>query len=147
MFMMRKLCFPKIRWVRFQYLSAFLNRRTEAHSGQATCLYLNLEAEYGVFLDPRSLEYWAKIAVFFKKKIPDISNNISFSFNFENSSVLFVNDDICKRVEHTIRAQIPFTRKAGFSLWVNPQSSSTAPDSKIGCHWKMKKTHSFKLGL
>lgn len=51
-----------------------------------------------------------------------------------------VNDDIHKRVKRTIRAQIPFTRKAGFSLCVNPQSSSTAPDSNIGCRWKGGKT-------
>ena len=43
-------------------------------------------------------------------------------------------------MKHTIKAQIPFTRKAGFSLWVSPQSSSTAPDSKIGCDWKGEKT-------
>jgi hypothetical protein len=41
-------------------------------------------------------------------------------------------------VKRTIKAQIPFTRKAGFSLWVNPQSSSTAPDSRMGCDWKNK---------
>lgn len=51
----------------------------------------------------------------------------------------FTHDNLYKRVKHTIKAQIPFTRKAGFSLWVNPQSSSTAPDSKIGCDWKGKK--------
>lgn len=114
-----------------------------APSGRATCLYSNLKVDYSVFPGPRSLENWAKIT-FFKKQIADISNYTFFSFYFDNSSILFVNDDIYKRTKHTIKAQIPFTRKAGFSLWVNPQSSSTAPDSKIGYDWKGK-MHSFKV--
>ena len=63
-----------------------------------------------------------------KKKKKKRQRTHSLTSNFDNYSLLFM--------KHTIKAQIPFTRKAGFSLWVNPQSSSTAPDSRIGCDGK-----------
>lgn len=57
------------------------------------------------------------------------------------------NDTCC--VRRTIKAQMPFTRSAGFSLWVNPQRSSTAPDSKMGYDWKGEKcqSHGYKQNV